>query len=273
MTSQTAQSVRTRDQVAARLEQELLSGNLEPGTKLPSERQLAQRLGVSRPLVREALRTLVAHGLIEIAPGRGAFVREACAIQASRPIETLYRRRQVTPRDLQEARLMVEPAAVSHACTRADEDEIEALAAALDRFDSAGDAVERARWDVTAHALIARMSHNPVIETTFSSMATLIFELMLRSLNDPKVRREGAPYHHAILAAIRAREPEAGRRAMVDHLAVANRTYGADLDRSLDLVARREVERVLGPAVTLESILEGIAIARLPLETQEILGA
>lgn len=224
--------------------------------------------------MREALRTLVAHGLIEIVPGRGAFVRAASSTYVARPLQTHYRRRQVTPRDLLEAWLMLEPAAVALACERAEEDETAALASVIERFDEAAGLLEMARWDVTAHALIARMSHNPVIEATFSSVAPLVFELLLRSLADPDVFREGAPIHHDIVGAIRARDAEAGRKAMVEHLEVARRTYGADLDESLDFVARRELEKLLGPAATLESILESVVVAHRPLdtlETQEIL--
>jgi GntR family transcriptional repressor for pyruvate dehydrogenase complex len=276
MTSQTVGlgTTRTRDRVAAQLEEELLASNPAPGTKLPSERQLATRLGVSRPLVREALRSLVTHGLIEIVPGRGAFVRAASSAHASRPLQMLYRRRQVTPRDLIEARLMIEPAAVALACERAQEDDLAALEFAIGRFDLAADPVEMARWDVTAHALIARMSNNPVIEATFGSLTSLLFELMLRSLTDSDVLRQGGPIHHEIAKAIRARDAERGREAMVEHLEVARYTYGADLDESLDLVARREIQRLLGPSITLESILENVAVAHRPLdslETEEIL--
>ena len=260
--------------MAAQLEDELITSNLAPGTKLPAEREIAARLGVSRPLVREALRSLVTNGLIEIVPGRGAFVRSASSAPASRPMQVLYRRRQVTSRDLLEARLMLEPAAVALACERAEEEEIAALEFAIDRFDLAADPVEMARWDVTAHALIARMSHNPVIEATFGTVASLVFELMLRSLTDRVVLRQGAPIHHEIVAAIRARDAAAGRKAMVDHLEIARHTYGADLVESLDLVARREVQRLFGPGVTLESILENVSVASRPLDTlgtQEIL--
>jgi GntR family transcriptional repressor for pyruvate dehydrogenase complex len=248
------------DALASRLEEELVGDGAQPGTKLPSERQLALRFGVSRPLVREALRTLVERGLIQIAPGRGAFVRAMRMSDAARPLHALYRRQNATPRDLVEARLMLEREAVGLAAERAGHDELEAMERVLERFDRTGDLIERARCDIAFHALIARMARNPVIETMFSSIASLTFELMLRSLSDPAVSREGLPYHREIADAIGDRDPARAREAIEGHLVIARRLYGQDLDQGIDLVARRELERVFGRSVSLEAIIADIGL-------------
>src|SRR5438876_401286 len=99
-------SVLTRSDVAAQLEAEVLSGGLEDGAKLPSERELALRLGVSRPLVREALRSLAERGLVEISPGRGTFVRTASMAEAVRPLGSHYLRQKITARHLLEVRMI-----------------------------------------------------------------------------------------------------------------------------------------------------------------------
>jgi GntR family transcriptional repressor for pyruvate dehydrogenase complex len=250
----------SRDALASLLEDELVGNGARPGTKLPSERQLAIRFGVSRPLVREAMRSLVERGLIEILPGRGAFVRAIRMSDAARPLDALYRRQNATPRDLVEARLMLEREAAGLAAERAEPDELEAMERVLTRFDRTGDLIERARCDISFHALIARMSHNPVIETMFSSIASLMFELMLRSLSDPAVSREGLPYHREIADAIRKRDSDRARQAIEGHLMIARRLYGQDLDRGLDLVARRELERVFGRSVSLEAIIADIEL-------------
>jgi GntR family transcriptional repressor for pyruvate dehydrogenase complex len=244
----------TKEAFVQRLEAELLSGRLEAGTKLPSERRLAEDFGVSRPMVREAMRSLVERGLIEVMPGRGAFARQVRSRDAARPLDGLYRRQNPTARDLVEARMMLEQETASLAAARASADDVAALERALDEFDQARDVIARARADIAFHGAVARAAHNPVIETMFGSITVLTFELMLRSLGDPTVSREGVPYHHEIFAAIRARDPRRACEAMLGHLGIAIRLYGNDLDRSLDLVARRELERLLGPATTLEDI-------------------
>jgi GntR family transcriptional repressor for pyruvate dehydrogenase complex len=256
----TATVAPSRDALASRLEEEFVGANFPPGTKLPSERQLAARFRVSRPVVREALRSLVERGLIEIAPGRGAFVRRARTSDAARPLDVLYRRQNATPRDLVEARLMLEREAAGLAAQRAEPHELEAMERALERFDRTDDLVERARCDLAFHALIARMSHNPVIETMFSSIASLTFELVLRSLGDPTVSREGLPYHREIFEAIRNRDLDRAREAIEGHLLIARRLYGDDLDRSLNLVARRQLERVFGRSVSLEAIVAELGL-------------
>ncbi|MDX6504546.1 MAG: GntR family transcriptional regulator, transcriptional repressor for pyruvate dehydrogenase complex [Gaiellaceae bacterium] len=245
----------TRSEVASQLESEVLSGGLEAGTKLPSERELALRLGVSRPLVREALRSLVERGLVEISPGRGAFVRAASTAEAVRPLGSHYLRQKITPHHLIEVRMIIEPAAARLAATRATDQEIDALGHAVEQINSAENVLERARWDITLHALVARMSRNPVIETTFESIATLVFELMLRSLSDSKIQAASAPFHKAVYEAIRDRDPDRAYDAMLAHHESGGKFYGKDLDSSLDVVARRELERLLGPTATLESVI------------------
>ena len=245
----------TRSDIAARIEAEVLTGGLEAGTKLPSERDLAQRLGVSRPLVREALRTLVERGLVEVSPGRGAFVRAVSTADAARPLGSHYRRQNITLNHLIEVRKMIEPHAARLAAMRATDAEIEALREAVEQNDAAEIVLERARWDITIHRLVARMAHNPVVEATFESIATLVFELMLRSLSDPKVIAASAPYHRAVYEAIRDRKPDDAYDAMLAHHESGRLHYDTDLHSSIDLVAQRELERLLGPTASLEDVV------------------
>jgi GntR family transcriptional repressor for pyruvate dehydrogenase complex len=245
----------TRSEVASQLEAEVLSGGLEPGAKLPSERELALRLGVSRPLVREALRSLVERGLVEISPGRGTFVTAGTSASAARPLGSHYLRQKVTPYHLIEVRTIIEPAAARLAAERATDAEIAALGHAVEQVGTVESVLDRARWDITLHALVARMSHNPVIETTFESIATLVFELMLRSHSDPKVMAVTTPFHEAVYAAIRDRDPDRAYEAMRGHHESGRQFYGKDLELSLDLVARRELERLLGPTASLDQII------------------
>lgn len=228
-----------------RLELEVLSGRTPAGSRLPSERELANRFGVSRPLIREVLRNLQARGLIVVTPGRGTFVRDFRWEDAVRPLDTIYRRQHPTPRDLVQARMMLERETARLAAENADDQDLAAMAAALTRFDQSHDIVSQARADIDFHAAVAQASRNPVIETMFGSITPLAFELMLRSLGDPTVSREGVPYHREILEAIRSGDAEKAQEAMNGHLMIALHTYGHDLDRSLDLVAQRKIEQLL----------------------------
>jgi DNA-binding FadR family transcriptional regulator len=228
------------------------------GPKLPSERELADRFGLSRPVVRVAMRGLAERGLVEVQPGRGAFVRAAQQTDAAAGMDALLRRHQPTPRDLVEARSMLEATSAALAAARATDADLAGIEDALARFDAATGLIEQARYDLAFHLAIARAAHNPVVETMFGAITRLTIELMLRSLADPQVTHVSVPYHRAILAAIRARDPERARTAMIDHLEVAAGTYGEDFDRSLESVARRELARLLDPGVTLEGLLAAV---------------
>jgi GntR family transcriptional repressor for pyruvate dehydrogenase complex len=252
----------TRAGLSARLEEEILSGRAVAGSRLPSERALADRYGVSRPVVREVMRALVERSLVEVVPGRGTFVRSARAVDAAPRMTALLRRRQPTPRDLVEARTMLECTAAELTADRATPADLAAMANALDRLEAAGGVLERARYDLAFHLAIARAAHNPVIDTMFGAISGFAIELMLRNLNDPAVAPASLPLHTAILDAIRSRDPAAASAAMADHLAVAARTYGDDLDRSLENVARRELARLLDPGVTLEDLLATVPDGR-----------
>lgn len=246
----------TRDELAHELENEIIEGRQPVGSKLPSERQLADRYGVSRPVVREALRSLVERRLVEIHPGRGAFVRGAQSSDAVSQMSVFFRRRQVTARDLVEARSMLECGAASLAAERAEQSDLESMKLALAELERSVDVVDQVQWDLTFHYAVTRASRNPVVESMFAAVVQPMVELMLRSLIDPDVRKEALGLHHEILEAITAQDSGRARIAMARHIGVAEHFYGEDLDRSVESVARRELARRLAPSVTLEDVLE-----------------
>ena len=182
-------------------------------------------------------------------------------------LDSHYRRQRITPHNLIETRMIIEPAAAKLAATRATSSEIELLRTAVERVEEAEGILDRVRCDVALHALVARMSHNPVIETTFESIATLVFELALRSSSDSKVVAASAPYHRAVYEAIRDRDPERAFEAMREHHESGGKLYGKDFDSSLDLVARRELERLLGAPVT---SMEGVIAEVMRQETPAV---
>jgi GntR family transcriptional regulator, transcriptional repressor for pyruvate dehydrogenase complex len=258
----------TREDLARFIETEYLDGALPTGTALPSERLLCERFGVSRPFVREVLRGLQQRGRIEIIPGRGAFVRDPGLVDLARSMHATHAIRGATPRDLIEARATLELQTVALAALRATPADLRAIERALVGFDEATHLLDRARADIAFHALIARASGNPVLDTMFGSITTLVFEVMLRSLNDPKTARRGIPYHRKIMEALRERSPDAAVEAMSGHIHLAERTYGADLDESLDLMARDVMKKTYGRDMPLEEVVRA-ALEEFAEEIQE----
>lgn len=251
----------SREQLTEHLTTEIVAGTIAVNTVLPSERALAEQYGLSRPIVREALRSLQERGLITIAPGRGAFVRRASALDWARPLDAAAMHRGATARELVEARVMLEERAAALAAARATAQDVEDLRSALAAFDAATGVLERARRDIAFHALIARSAHNPVIEMMFGAIAPLIFELMLRSLDDADVVERGVPYHGQILRAIEKGDARTAARAMDEHVSLACTMFGHDIDASLQVLAERKVASLLGPGAELEDVIaEALAV-------------
>lgn len=250
--------IQSRDALAEHLSGEIMSGRLAAGAKLPPERVLAQEFRLSRPIVREVLRGLHERGLIRIVPARGAFVQAPTAADGARSLQDFYRRRNATARELVEARLMLETQAARLAAVSADPPDIRALEAAAAECDQADNAIDRARRDIAFHGLLARASHNAVIEIMFASITGLTFQIMLRSHTDADVDARGMPYHHKVVAGIRDRDPDAAEAAARAHLEIASQMYGEDYERSVEEIARRELRRFLDLNVSLEALLEEV---------------
>jgi GntR family transcriptional repressor for pyruvate dehydrogenase complex len=245
------------DAIAGTLVGRIIAGEYRPGDRLPSERQLAIEFGASRPMVREALRSVVARGLIDVEPGRGAFVRSEDGPRQFEPLDHEYRRRGTTARQLSEARLMLETEAAALATEHGTEDDLAALEAALERLEASPTPLDRVRNDLAFHAALVHAAHNPVIETMFASIQAMTVELMVRSAGDPEVIRQSAPYHRVAFDAVRARDAHGARSAIRAHLSIASRTYGEDYDRSLDTTAAAAL-RLIGSGTGLAEFLRTV---------------
>lgn len=233
------------NRLTTNLESRILSHDLPPGIRLPSERTLAEEHGLSRPAIREVLSRLAERGLVEKQPGRGAFVRAVRPVDAARPLEMLYLRQRVTARALIDARRMLEGEAAALAATRATRPDVAHLAGILDRLEATGDNVlVRARADLDLHAAIVELAGNPVIATMFGSIQRSVIQQILRSLSDRAVERRGVPHHRAILDAIRDNDPATARQAVDEHMDVSLELYGADLDEPIEELARQTIERI-----------------------------
>lgn len=220
--------------VADQLAELILAGRLAPGDRLPAERELAIDLGVSRLVVREALRSLAAQGLVEARAGVGTFVRPPTTDALTAPFQRFLTRNNVTLAHLFALRRTLEPQIASLAATEADSEQRAALGENLRRTEAAaaeldsqvlahgapsGAALEAFAWlDLEFHRVLAAATANP------------LFEVVLRPLIDRQlaVRRDGARVpgqaaraaaaHAAILESVNQRDPDAARRSMEAHL-------------------------------------------------------
>lgn len=248
----------TREQLLGYLTDLILDGKIQSGEKIPSERELATQSGLSRPVVREVLRSLQARGLIATQPGRGAFVMPADSVNVAGSLDTLARSTSATPQDLIEARASLEENIARLAASRITDEELQSLDALSRAFDRADNIIDRARCDLAFHALLARASHNPVLETMFRAILPLVFVQQLRSLDDPKILASGAPLHGVVVEALRRRDADAAGSAARKHVELASEMFGDDLERSLDSIARRKVASLLGDSIQLDDVIRDV---------------
>jgi len=211
------------EQVAAQIEESVLTGRLEIGTKLPSAGELAAQFSVSRPVIREALAQLRARGLVETVNGIGTYVRRpdsdhlAEVLLQHMRLDTLARPRVIE--NLYEARIAVEVMAAGLAATRASESERHFAAQCVAEMRAARN--DPAAWiaaDMRFHLAVADASHNALLAAFLAPMTKIIEQSMSESWRDPEAVRAGLASHEAVLAAIEAGDEAAAGQAMFEHL-------------------------------------------------------
>ena len=213
--------------VADRLQALILQGGLAAGDRLPSQRDLAARLGVSRPSLREAMAALETKGLVVVRVGSGVYV--APSDLRAPPWRFADR---CSPRDVYEARLGLEGYAARLAAGRRDgaglarlDGAVDAMAAALDRRDVPAMAVADARF----HDLVVELAANPVLVGMIGPMRDMVVESQRLPMARLDRLGETLAEHRAIAARVRAGDAPGSEGAMQDHIRAAADRYGLSL--------------------------------------------
>ncbi|MGH2409347.1 MAG: FadR/GntR family transcriptional regulator, partial [Chloroflexota bacterium] len=215
------QPARTRlyKQIVIQLQQDILSGRLAPGHRLPAERDLATQYGVSRASVREALSALESRGFIQSRQGGGTIVRPMAGGALGDPLGSLLSSSGSAIRDPLEVRYIFEPHTTYLAAERATEAEIEAMSELLRTQETAIAAGSASLDQDTAfHFAIARASHNNLIVTIVGHINEALRETREWSLRAKGGAANSLRHHHRILAAIATHDAAAAQAAMAEHL-------------------------------------------------------
>lgn len=194
-----------RDVVFNTLRQAILKGELEPGERL-MEIQLAERLGVSRTPIREAIRKLELEGLVLMIPRKGAEVAKISARSL---------------RDVLEVRRALEELAIELACQRMSEDDVEALKKAQEDFKSAiadGDAMRIAETDEHYHDVIYAGTGNVKLVQMLNNLREQMYRYRLEYIKDEDKRKILILEHERILKAVRDRKVADAKEAMREHI-------------------------------------------------------
>ncbi len=224
--------VRLADGVVAQLSEALLAGRLAPGEALPSEGRLAERFGVSKQVVREALRQLAAIGVVEIGQGRAPRVRTPDAAPIARIWRFAVGRSREGLAEAVELRRIIEPQVARRAAVRANAAGVAALRAIDARQEAAcGDVPAWIEADLDFHEHLAVLSANRLVRLQVASLRPLTHEVMV--LLNSRERRGAGDWqatlrrHLRVVSAVAANDPLRAQRAMEAHFELADETIAA----------------------------------------------
>jgi len=208
-------------------------GSLRPGDRLLGERELAQTLQVSRPSLREAMRTMAMLGVIDIRPGQGMFVRNPDATVLRDFLSVMLAMRPQIYQSAILTREAIECQAVRTACNRAQQEDIDTLTAALERIErTVEDPDAGAEADFNFHMALVKASHDEVMLFVYEALQPLLrrdHTVRRRVIRDrADIQQAMGPAHRYILDAIVNGDPELAAKELRRHFRIGYE------DRSLD---------------------------------------
>jgi DNA-binding FadR family transcriptional regulator len=225
ITRSVAGGVTGYDRVHSFIREQLLSGRLKTGDKLLPERDLAKVLGVSRPVIREALRALAAIGVVEVLRGQGTVVRAPDFRALSDIFSVVLAQQSNVTDDIMEARIAIERHAIRLACKRA-------LPSDLDDVDQAFRGIVRtidepilgAKADFNFHTKIVEASHSSTLASIYAAISNILqrshAERRQQIIRAGKIDSFLIDHHRKILDALCARDADLSERLLVEHFAI-----------------------------------------------------
>ncbi|MDB5911506.1 MAG: Transcriptional regulator, GntR family [Ramlibacter sp.] len=238
------------ERVLSFLRNQLVSGRLKTGDRLLPERDLASALGVSRPVIREALTALSTLGAVEIRRGYGTVVREPNFTALADYFSLVLAQQAGAVDDVMQARIAIERQAIRLACTRALAPDLERLSQALRAIqETIDDPVQGGEADFHFHSMIVQAAHSPALSSVYAAVAKLLQESHLKRrkviASVPQVDAYLIDHHEAIMSAIRRRDPAQADALLAEHFEIgANlREDAAAADAQLR-TSKRSTQRV-----------------------------
>jgi GntR family transcriptional repressor for pyruvate dehydrogenase complex len=215
---QVAREPRLSDKVAEMMLETILSKRLNVGDRLPSERELGEQFGVSRTVVREAVRELVAKGVIAVRSGSGLRVAAVNASAVSESMSLFLRGGALDFEKVHEVRTLLEVHIAGLAAERAHPEDVAALRVVHERMQAeSGDVETAALDDLEFHRVIARATHNELYLVLLDSIGGSQIDIRRANLGSGSAPAT-LEQHSQVLDRIAAHDPEGAREAMTAHL-------------------------------------------------------
>jgi GntR family transcriptional regulator, transcriptional repressor for pyruvate dehydrogenase complex len=221
------------DRAMQQLQELIINRTFSPGDRLPAERVLGEQLGVSRTVIREALRGLAIKGLVEVRDGAGAFVRSPSTALVTELLGMCVSRLDtgdLTFHHILEMRRILEIEMAGLAAKRHSQEHVLELNRLVALMEQPGSSREQwAEVDYQFHDVVAVASHNPLFPIVLRSISDALMRVRLLAMRLPDFRSKSVYHHRSICTAIRSRSVRRARAAMEAHLREAEHTMSEAL--------------------------------------------
>lgn len=215
--------------IVEQIKQLITGGELKPGDKLLAERELAEKLQVSRVSVREAIRSLEMLGFVEIRPGDGTFVRDTDTDDIIRPLAMFLAVERGSLLDMFEVRRIFETATASLAAERASAEEVERIGHLLEQMKESlnlQDSEKGEEFDTAFHYAVAEATHNSLLTKLFRTVSEEFAKAVSIArrqlfLDSTDNAQKIIDQHMCVFEAIRSHRASAAAEAMLEHLTYA----------------------------------------------------
>ena len=217
---------RLSEQIAEQIQHIIIQGHLQAGNRLPPERDLAEQLGVSRTVVREATKVLEERGLVKIVTGSGTYATRVQPSVVSQSIGLLVQGNKHSFRDLLEIRKMLEVEIAGLATERSTAEDIHQLetnlglmVAVLPEINRSDTALEEfVQADILFHRFLAKASKNILLPILLEPITDLLLEFSRKASMLPGAPERAVQYHRIILEQVRGKDAAKSREAMRNHI-------------------------------------------------------
>ena len=208
------------------IERLIVSANLKPGSKLPTEKELVEQLGVGRSSIREALRALQEVGMVEVVQGKGTFVRNRSGKAIEAHLQFLINFEDKPYQELMELRRLLEVGLVQLAAERSEEEDLNALRELLQAMAGAETSEALTKAGAAFHLAVARAAKNAFITSIYEAVTQVINQVYSAFERSPAQKRQSIRDHEEIYRALADHDPELAMQKATEHLANLGRDFG-----------------------------------------------
>jgi GntR family transcriptional repressor for pyruvate dehydrogenase complex len=220
------------EQVIEQIKSKIKSGEIKKGDRLPSEREMAELIGVSRTSVREAIRALEVVGLVESKQGAGNYIKTNFDNSLFEPLSVMFMLQESSVKEMYDLRETLELECAKLSSKNIEDNELALLTAIVDRMYLAESEEDSLELDIKFHYLIVKASRNVLLINMLDVISQLMDEFIQKSrmqiLHEGNTKQSLLDIHENLLRALKCRDESKVCNAMKEHFDLIRKSYGYD---------------------------------------------